>query len=498
MFKRRKFKRHERRGATFALVSIAMLAFLGAVAAAIDFGWIALARTQLQVSADAAALAAASELSISNAAARDAAHDYVDLNQVGGPGEHGVLDNSDIVFGIWDKLAGIFSPSSTGANAVQVTVRKHLPLFFGAMYGHPYVDLEASAVGIAGPRDIAFVIDLSGSMNNDTEIWATSSINSAFPGYSTIGTNTMVNVFSDFGFGSYPGTIKHVGEGLPGAPNNDTSYTWLSNTYLLNNLAVPAQYRVLTNDSLSTRKFKTYSWIIDNQLAVLMPNAKPTPSSTTNYSYWASYLDFMIKPNGIYPPAQISYRINTGSNPYIDAWPALTSTSYSSYYNKLGYLTYMQFMMDYGRNKLVTTTRYANLSLLNSEVPMHIDNDPSSPGFGLSFPPREQPTHSVRLAVMAAINRVAELNVGRPEGAKDHVCLITFDTGSGTTVRYPLDATSCSYASVKDAVRTIQAASDDVLNTASEKGLVAAKNHLDPAINPSGARPNSKKVVIFL
>jgi len=48
-------------------------------------------------------------------------------------------------------------------------------------------------------------------------------------------------------------------------------------------------------------------------------------------------------------------------------------------------------------------------------------------------------------------------------------------------------------------VRTIQAAGDDVvINTASENGLVVAKNHFDPAINPSGARPNSTKVVIFL
>jgi len=52
---------------------------------------------------------------------------------------------------------------------------------------------------------------------------------------------------------------------------------------------------------------------------------------------------------------------------------------------------------------------------------------------------------------------------------------------------------------VQDAVRTIQAAGDDVvINTASENGLVVAKNHFDPAINPSGARPNSTKVVIFL
>ena len=36
-----------------------------------------------------------------------------------------------------------------------------------------------------------------------------------------------------------------------------------------------------------------------------------------------------------------------------------------------------------------------------------------------------------------------------PEAAKDHVCVISFDTGSGVNIRYPLDATSCDYAAAK-------------------------------------------------
>lgn len=475
-----------------------MISFLGAAAAAIDFSLIALAKNQIQISADAAALAGAGELTAGMNPSRQRAQYYVGLNEVGGRGQYGTLSDQDVVFGLWDKATGSFTGSTSGYNSVRVTVRKRLNLVLGAIYGRPYVDLSASAVGVTGPRDIAFVIDLSGSMNNDTEIWATSAINSSFAGFPTIGTQIMQKVFTDFSFGTYPGTVQHVAQTAPGAPNNDNSYNWLANTYLLNNNSVATKYKVLSSDSSATRKTKAYSWLIDTQIATIMPNAKPTPSSTTNLAYWTAYLDYVIKPVSSLPPSQNSYRIDTGSNPYTDAWPTLTSSTYTGFQNKIGYQTYVQFMMDYGRTKIVTGTKYANISTNDTEDPLNLDNDPTSAGYGLSFSAREQPTHSVRLAVLAAINQIAAINAGRPESAKDHVCLITFDTTTGTSVRYPLSTGSCDYNALKTSVATIQAAADDTQNTASESGLLRAKTHLDPTANPSGARPAASKVVVFL
>src|SRR5262249_28293066 len=67
---------------------------------------------------------------------------------------------------------------------------------------------------------------------------------------------------------------------------------------------VPAAYRILPTDNEAQRKVKGYSWIIDNQLAVIMPNAKPTPDSTQNYAYYEKYLDYIMLrlPIGLPPP----------------------------------------------------------------------------------------------------------------------------------------------------------------------------------------------------
>ena len=84
-------------------------------------------------------------------------------------------------------------------------------LFFAPVLGRTGFSPRASAVAMTNPRDIAFVIDLSGSMNNDTEpCWATGEINSAFAGegYPTIGNELMQQLYTDFGYGTFPGTLQ--------------------------------------------------------------------------------------------------------------------------------------------------------------------------------------------------------------------------------------------------------------------------------------------------
>lgn len=492
-----------RRGAVVVLVAL-LLVFLMLVAAfAVDLGYIGLVRNQLQVAADGAALAAAADMSISLAAGRTAAKDIATRNVAGGTTDAVTMVDSDIEFGTWNTGNRTFTAGTASVNAVRVTARKSLPLFFARVIGFDKRDVQASAIAVTNPRDIAFIIDLSGSMNNDSEIWATAAINGAFSGYPTIGTDLMAQVFSDFTFGSYPGTLKHIGEGfIPSNQLTSSAYYYLANTYL-KQASIPAAYRTSGTWNTAANKTQVYKWIIDTQLASLMPNARPVPSSgnTASYEYWEDYLDYVICNAGSNsPPSQNSYQMDTASNPYGDAWPSLTSSSISGFYNKIGYRTYVQFMMDYGWNKKAgnTVPQYTQISRLSPNCPWKIDNDPTSPGYGLSFPPREQPTHAVRLAVMAGINRIAEINAGLPEATKDHVCVISFDTAAGVNIRYPLTATSCDYAAARASVRDMQAVADDVQSTASENGMVLARNHLDPAQNPSGARANSNKLLIFL
>jgi Flp pilus assembly protein TadG len=491
----------KRRAVVVIFIAILLIMIMAMAAFAIDIGWIAWVRTQLQVAADAAAMAAAGELNGGQTKATTKAKGIAALNTAGGPTDFVTLADSDIVFGAWDSTAKTFtSSSSSSANAVKVTARRTLPLFFAPTFANKSVDVQASAIAVANPRDIVFVIDLSGSMNNDTEIWATASINTAFSGYPTIGTDIMQNVFTDFGFGTYPGTSNHIGQGF--IPNNQlttNAYNYLANTYLLNNNNVTTTYRVSSGDSSSTRKTKAYKFLIDKQLATLMPKAKPTPSSSnsSSLSYWTDYLDYVIDGGKNGPPNQDSYQIDSGANPYGDAWPDLTSSSITGFSNKIGYQTYVQFLMDYGWNKQAGG-QYTQISRLSDNCPWNTDTDPNSPGYGFQFPPREQPTHSVRLAVMAAIAKIASLNVGLSETSKDHVGVVTFDTASGVTVKYPLSISGCDYNAAKGSLCDIQCVADDTLSTASENGLIAAKNMLDPSTNPTGARPAATKFVIFL
>src|SRR5690606_17005716 len=97
----------------------------------------------------------------------------------------------------------------------RVTARRDgANFFFARILGQKTFDMEASSVAMANPRDIAFVIDLSGSMNDDTEpAWATASITTEFgsQGFPNAGTDLMKDAFADFGYGSFRGKLQWVG-----------------------------------------------------------------------------------------------------------------------------------------------------------------------------------------------------------------------------------------------------------------------------------------------
>ncbi len=494
-----------RRGVVVVWVALLIPVLVGMTAFAVDIGYICMTRNHLQVAADAGAMAGAGALSESQDAARAKAKEIAEKNYAGAIGDPVQVQTADITLGTWNKDTNAFNLNSTGPNAVRITIRKNLNLFFGRIFGMGTSEIEVTAIACKNPRDIAFVIDLSGSMNNDSEIWATNAINTAFLGYDTIGTDLMQDVFTDFGFGTYPGTSKFVGEvsGIPSnqfTPNgsaNSPVYGYLTNTYLLNNFSVASKYRILGSDSTAVRKQKAYRWLIDYQLAPLMPNAKPVLNSDINLDYWTTYLDYIFRSSTTIP-SQNSRKITGGSNPYPDAWPSLSASTINSFRNRVGYQTYVQFMMDYGHDVTVNGGDNVAMSSKSPDCPWHLDNDPTSPGYNLMFPPREQPTHAARIAIMAGINQVAALNSTVAVESRDHVCVITFETATGTKVRYPLSKNGCDYEAARASVRDMQAMSDWAASTASENGLIVARDHLDPAKNPDGARPFSTKILVFL
>ena len=302
-------QRHFRRGAILLLTAFLAVVILGIVAFAVDLGYVVLVRTQLQATADSAALAAAGSMNNNSSDMIAEAQKFASYNTV--TGRLAQLNATDVEAGTWDTNTRTFTPSESLGNAVRVTVRTdsttggETPLFFGRIFGKESVPLNATAVAMANPREIAFVVDLSGSMNDDTEpCWASNAINSAFAsaGYPTIGSEMMQNVYDDFGYGTYPGTSEYLGAPA-GVPQNQYAYAELTkDDGYLSGTDVPSQYQIQPTDTESIRKIKAYSWIIDNQIARVMPNAKPAPDSTSNYNYWATYLDYLSLAVTITPP----------------------------------------------------------------------------------------------------------------------------------------------------------------------------------------------------
>jgi Flp pilus assembly protein TadG len=142
-----------RAGNVVVLTAVLMVALFAMVAFAIDVGYIVHARTELQRTADACALAAAAQLpdeyQATQAAQQRAADNY---GTVGSD-----LDLQDIEFGYWDRKAATFTspaPQYRNTNAVRVTLRRThasgnpLRLFFAPMIGSDTADVTASATAL--------------------------------------------------------------------------------------------------------------------------------------------------------------------------------------------------------------------------------------------------------------------------------------------------------------------------------------------------------------
>jgi Flp pilus assembly protein TadG len=174
----------QRRGVVVVWTAVLIVSLLGFAALSIDIGYLYLIRTELQSCADAAALAAASRLSVpggnTEALAREAAAEYAALNKVGN--RTIVLDpETDIVFGqaVLNHQTGRyqFVPNAGVTDGVRLRVRRTadspngaVPLFFANVFGRSQKDMSAEATAILIPRDIAIVADMSASHNDDSEL----------------------------------------------------------------------------------------------------------------------------------------------------------------------------------------------------------------------------------------------------------------------------------------------------------------------------------------
>jgi len=512
---KKKLSARARKGVIVVLTAFMLIIMLGMVALSLDIGFIAVVRTELQAAADSAALAACSTLSTATSEDHSPviakAQEYAAYHKAGGRPVN--LQDADVEFGTWDASALQFTPSNTLSNAVRITARRDDSsggngLFFGRVFGAQSFTASAQSVATGNPRDICFVIDLSGSMNDDSEpCWATYELtNELTPqGYPNTANEMMQNLYTDFNFGTFPGTLQYVGAPVSVTADSRAYANLTKNGGPLTLATVAAAYKITSSDSEATRKTKAYKWMIDFQIASIMPNAKPTPSSATNYAYWEKYLDYIIQNQtvnsgsgtpptnrGSLPPNQDTDRITSFNNPNTTSFPSASTNERNSYQNKIGYRTYVQFMMDFGRNNKPDGVNYTPLSTLSPNCPYHYE---STAGGNLRFPPREQPTHSSRRALIAAVQEVKLRNQTVPDSnQRDWVSIVTFDTVSGTVLKTPLTS---DYDALMQACTTLQAVGDDQSSTATETGMIGAFNHIKSASQGGAGRQNTQKVVVL-
>jgi hypothetical protein len=199
-----------RLGAIIPMVAISLVALFAFLALAIDLGMLLVARTQAQNVVDAASMAGARTLdgtpshnkgnAILNAKA------VAQLNVVLGQGVQ--LNDSDILIGSYQyqKDLQLFlpefpTPKGSNANLMQVSCAPQRPSAFARIVNMDFLSVYATAMAAHRPRDTCLVLDYSGSMNDESDLW-----NAVFylnPPFSQGGTNDTSNnldpTFPQFG-----------------------------------------------------------------------------------------------------------------------------------------------------------------------------------------------------------------------------------------------------------------------------------------------------------
>ena len=203
------------------------------------------------------------------------------------------------------------------------------------------------------------------------------------------------------------------------------------------------------------------------------------------------------------PPSQDGERIDGMNNPNRSSFPTASSNLPRGFRNRIGYQTYIQFMMDFGRDRspdVGNTTNASStagtkvaLSALSPHCPWHEED---TAGGRFSFPPREQPTHSVRRALIAAMQIVREQNRTAQAAIADRVSIITYDGISTYQAPAVAQALTNDYTTAMRAATRLQACGDIGQSTATEHGVITAQNHLRPTTEGGQGRLFTTKVLV--
>ncbi len=162
------------------LVAVMLVILLVMMAFSIDVAYMQLVRTELRTATDAAAHAASENLARTQDTneARQAARTIAALNPVAG--DPLLLSDGDVIFGSAEPTgAGIFhfTPGNNPLNAVRVNGRRtstapsgDVTLFVGGLLGRRQFEPVMTSTSTGLVRDVALVLDRSGSMDSEGKI----------------------------------------------------------------------------------------------------------------------------------------------------------------------------------------------------------------------------------------------------------------------------------------------------------------------------------------
>ena len=508
----------ERRGVVLLLTAVLLVTIFGFVTFSVDYGYMSMAQGGLQNAADSAALAAVVELGDGEGHAIDVAEDLAAANAFGSFTPD--VRNARTQAGIFDLETKTFFPTSVGPNAIRVRAEMNdVPLFFGPVIGHDDFSGAAEAIAMTKPREIVLVVDLSSSMNNDTEPvespWeirdAAASRGLADP---NIGFDLLQDLWDDLNFGTYPGQLEMIGEGLPKmAGRTRDRYGWMTYDYadLRYYGGIDPWYDYNGSSSEWTRKRAAYRWIIDKQLARLMPEAKPFPDSrnASSYAHYEKYLDFVITRDRWYRSHGRRQGRSSGSVwiPHGQHWWRMSDDrnpdTGEPFRDRVGYQTYVEWIIGCGRDRRPSNNYSVHSGLLTElslDSPFAKTHSEDVNGETYQMPPRLYPMHSCRRSLIRACQQIRDKNAGISASVADRVAVVSFDAtdqGRWPEVVVPL-TTDYDAAALACSKLQIVGKNNSGGSTSAQIALDLAAELLEEQSQGGPSRNNSERVMIFL
>lgn len=486
--------RNRRRGAIAVLTAVLIVMLLALVALSVDLGYVATVRTELQRAADAAALAGAGGMIQGVEDAELMAFEFLARNPINNTmlyrdqdwetyarswlASH--PDEFKIELGQWDptRPSGndptrdnrFYQDPNLLPCAISVTARRtNNPLFFGRFLKQPGFDLTAQAVARYQPRDIVLALDLSGSMNFDSQLRRITDFGES--ARAAVETN-LQEIYADLGSPQY-GNLQFTPQYLTviGQPPSSGCMPQITVTFRANDVEVVST-KDLSNVVLgfsdgSTQKFDGLSGTTgifkgtgaySGKKIVKVWVKSGCNESGEGPGYGERFEDNYETIKRVFGLDTVAYPYPAGSwEEYIDYVKTNSYVANAGYKKKYGYMTLINYWLEKRR-------MYAETPDL--------------------WKVRAQPIGAVKDAVSVFMEYINEVKTN------DRVALVVYDSADQTAlVEHSLTP---DYAAISDTIQHRQAAHYDSMTNIGG-GIEAARLELN-----AHGRPGAFKMIVLM